>query len=59
MTKWKKEIDILDKKRRNWLVELERYEKAIHNIINLQRTTAVTSSKKGWKIKRRREKKYK
>ena len=30
----KKEIDILDERRRNWLVELEHYEQAIHNIIN-------------------------
>ena len=30
----KREIDILDKRRRNWLVELEHYEQAIHNIIN-------------------------
>ena len=31
----KREIDILDRRRRNWLVELEQYEQAIHNIINL------------------------
>ena len=30
----KREIDILDERRRNWLVELEHYEQAIHNIIN-------------------------
>ena len=31
----KREIEILDRRRRNWLVELEQYEQAIHNIINL------------------------
>ena len=31
----KREIDILDRRRRNWLVELEQYEQAIHNITNL------------------------
>ena len=31
----KREIDILDRRRRNWLVELEQYEQQIHNIINL------------------------
>ena len=31
----KREIDILDRRRRNWLVELEQYEQPIHNIINL------------------------
>ena len=30
----KREIDILDERRRNWLVELEQYEQAIHSIIN-------------------------
>ena len=30
----KREIDILDERRRNWLVELEHYEQAIHSIIN-------------------------
>ena len=30
----KREIDILDERRRNWLVELEQYEPAIHSIIN-------------------------
>ena len=30
----KREIDILGERRRNWLVELEHYEQAIHNIIN-------------------------
>ena len=30
----KREIDILDERRRNWLVELEHYEQAIHNITN-------------------------
>ena len=30
----KREIDILDERRRNWLVELEQYEQAMHNIIN-------------------------
>ena len=30
----KREIDILDDRRRNWLVELEHYEQAIYNIIN-------------------------
>ena len=29
-----KEIVILDERRRNWLVQLEHYEQAIHNIIN-------------------------
>ena len=35
----KREIDILDERRRNWLVELEHYEQAIHNIV-------ITPSKK-------------
>ena len=30
----RREIDMLDERRRNWLVELEYYEQAIHNIIN-------------------------
>ena len=30
----KREVDILDERRRNWLVELEQYEQAIHSIIN-------------------------
>ena len=30
----KREIDILDEKRRNWLAELEKYEQTIQNIIN-------------------------
>ena len=30
----KRGIDILDERRRNWLVELEEYEQAIHSIIN-------------------------
>ena len=30
----KREIHILDERRRNWLVELEHYEQAIHYIIN-------------------------
>ena len=30
----KRETDILDKRRRNCLVELEQYEQAIHSIIN-------------------------
>ena len=30
----KREIDILDERRRNWLVELEQYKQAMHNIIN-------------------------
>ena len=30
----KREIDILDERRRNCLVELEQYEQAIHSIIN-------------------------
>ena len=30
----KREVDILDERRRNWLVELEQYEQAIQNIIN-------------------------
>ena len=30
----KREVDILDGRRRNWLVELEQYEQAIQNIIN-------------------------
>ena len=30
----KREIEILDEQRRNWLVELEIYEQAIQNIIN-------------------------
>ena len=30
----KREIDILDERGRNWLVELEHYEQVIHNIIN-------------------------
>ena len=29
-----KEIDILDERRRNWVVELDYYEQAIHNITN-------------------------
>ena len=33
--KMKREIDILDERRRNWLVKLEQYEQAIHNILNL------------------------
>ena len=31
----KREIDILDERRRNCFVELEQYEQAMHNIINL------------------------
>ena len=31
----KREIDILDEKRRNWLVEWEQYEEGIRNIKNL------------------------
>ena len=31
----KREIDILDERKRNWLVELKKYEQAIHNIISL------------------------
>ena len=30
----KREIDILDERRRNWLVELEQYEQTIQSIIN-------------------------
>ena len=30
----KREIDILDERRRNWLAELEKYEQTIQNIIN-------------------------
>ena len=30
----KREVDILDERRRNWLVELEQHEPAIQNIIN-------------------------
>ena len=30
----KREIDIFDERRRNWLVKLENYEQAIHNITN-------------------------
>ena len=30
----KREIGILDERRKNWLVELEHYEQVIHNIIN-------------------------
>ena len=30
----KREVDILDERRRNWLVELEQYKQALQNIIN-------------------------
>ena len=45
----KGETDILDERRRNWLVELESYEQAIQIIINSlnfkKRTRTATSSK--------------
>ena len=30
----KRGIDVLDRRRRNWLVELESYQQTIQNIIN-------------------------
>ena len=30
----KRYIDILDERRRNWFLELEQYQQAIHNIMN-------------------------
>ena len=30
----KRDIDILDERRRNWFLELEQYQQAIHNVMN-------------------------